>query len=587
MSTWQTVVIAVAIIQICLGTTTIYAKENAVCTAETNKVIESKIGYIRKDIPSFTIPPYKGQYYQDMVPYTLDLAEMATLTINGLTEMTDPCADCEQYFWVKFSRDPVVMVHDFSDGCQTKFLEALPLLRIVSGSNLNSQVDPVWMQTALKSIGPDGLYYLTTNNRPWALLGGWGDPVWKSDGSAINFSETSVTQFSVPTFCGRTIGAMTVYYLRDRNPLWKQTIENMIERLNQLAVDKGDYAYFPMGVFEPNASVPPDVSMPIGMGSGNCGWVIQGLAQYYQATGYEPARKLARKLAVYLKEHGRWYDTEGRFLEEQDPNNSSRTPYSKKHLNKYGGHFHIHALPILGILDYALAANDKEMLEFARKGFEYGRDSGNGSKLVGFFPENIEPNYPTSETCEIADMIALAVKLSQGGIGDYWDDADRWVRNQFVENQLTRIDWIMTRPQDGLVRKLEKRPVAFNETSEKAAERSIGGFAGWPSAGDWDPYDGGIMNCCTGNAARAIYYVWENIIDYKKNQLRINLLLNRVSPWADIYSHIPYKGQVDIKIKKTCASVAVRLPEWIEKGSQSVKCEIDGKQCQINGSSGK
>ncbi|MHB9070165.1 MAG: hypothetical protein ACYC54_07325 [Sedimentisphaerales bacterium] len=84
MSTWQTVVIAVAIIQICLGTTTIYAKENAVCTAETNKVIESKIGYIRKDIPSFTIPPYKGQYYQDMVPYTLDLAEMATLTINDL-----------------------------------------------------------------------------------------------------------------------------------------------------------------------------------------------------------------------------------------------------------------------------------------------------------------------------------------------------------------------------------------------------------------------------------------------------------------------------------------------------------------------
>ena len=39
-------------------------------------------------------------------------------------------------------------------------------------------------------------------------------------------------------------------------------------------------------------------------------------------------------------------------------------------------------------------------------------------------------------------MVALALKLSEAGLGDYWDDADRWGRNMLVEGQLTRGDWI-------------------------------------------------------------------------------------------------------------------------------------------------
>jgi hypothetical protein len=34
-------------------------------------------------------------------------------------------------------------------------------------------------------------------------------------------------------------------------------------------------------------------------------------------------------------------------------------------------------------------------------------------------------------------MIALSLELTRVRVGDYWDDADRWVRNQFAENQLT------------------------------------------------------------------------------------------------------------------------------------------------------
>src|SRR5262249_11198683 len=67
---------------------------------------------------------------------------------------------------------------------------------------------------------------------------------------------------------------------------------------------------------------------------------------------------------------------------------------------------------------------------------------------------------------------------------------------------------------------------------------------------------------CTGNGARSLYYVWERIVTHTDDRLHINLLLNRASPWGDVDSHLPYAGQVDVKVKVSC-KLAVRLPEWI------------------------
>ena len=47
-------------------------------------------------------------------------------------------------------------------------------------------------------------------------------------------------------------------------------------------------------------------------------------------------------------------------------------------------------------------------------------------------------------------MITLALNLSEAGAGDYWDDADRWIRNMFAEGQLTSTDWIYRIQELGL-----------------------------------------------------------------------------------------------------------------------------------------
>jgi len=183
----------------------------------------------------------------------------------------------------------------------------------------------------------------------------------------------------------------------------------------------------------------------------------------------------------------------------------------------------------------------------------------------------------TSELCEVAQMIALALKLTEAGAGDYWDDVDRWTRNMLAEGQLRRSDWIPRMCAAGLRGRVRPQPTRVDErfqTAEDMPERCIGAFAGWPTANDWYAGQGdGIMHCCTGNGTRALYYVWENILHHDSGKLRVNLLLNRASPWADVDSHIPYVGQVDVKIKEA-VDLSLRIPEWVAPGE--VRVQVNG-----------
>ena len=529
------------------------------------------IEYIRKEPLPFTIPPYDGDRYETWAPDTLDLAAMAELGIHGLTGPTDPEADYEVYWQANFFREPPIMWHDVDD-VQPKFMEALPLLRIITGSDLDDHVDAAWMRTLLRSVGPDGLVYMPLKGRPWAkrYVGpdGYPNPVWRRDGQTTTIDDESVTQVTHDWIAlGRLMSTMMVYYLRDKDEMWRDLVRKTVDRLSELAIQKEEYAYYPQGSFEPHASVQKNAEVPVGVKAGlAAGRLIQGLTHCYRFTGYQPALDLAGRLVAYVKDHGGFFDKEARFVDEA----------------RDIVHFHDHAIDLLFMLEYAIEAGDEDLAEFVRRGYEFGR--GHGSSTVGFFPEHIESipasySYPkvqrgslVSETCEVADMIALALKLTRLGIGDYWDDADRWVRNQFAENQLTRVDWVERIPKPQKTVGTE-----YYETDDRVAERNVGAFAGWPSANDWTIY-AGIQHCCTGNGARAIYYVWENILQMEDGVLKVNLLLNRASPWADVNSHIPYEGRVDLRIKQSCDRVLVRVPEWIETGSKDVTCRTNDQE---------
>jgi len=110
------------------------------------------------------------------VPDTLDLAERAKLAIHGLTSLAEPQKDYAIYWLVNFAADPPYMKLDAR--LTVKFMEDLPLLRIMTGSDLNRQVDRAWMESILHMAGPDGLIYSPSEDKK---SGGQDDPSGRFD----------------------------------------------------------------------------------------------------------------------------------------------------------------------------------------------------------------------------------------------------------------------------------------------------------------------------------------------------------------------------------------------------------------------
>lgn len=507
----------------------------------------SKIKYINPEVPKLKLPLYEGTRYEAQVPDTLDLAERAALAVNGLTGPTNPDADYELYWLASFGNNPPYMSHDWNDHVQIKFHEALPLMRLASGSHLNEEVDQRWMEIVIQMQGPDGLLYYPLVGRPWARNGvaleQFG-PLPEGD------------HYTEPYANGRLLGAIALYYKLTGDERWKKVGQRVVDGLTKQAIHQDDYAYFSTGQFGVNQVSDPKVAKESINPWMNMtfGWITIGLAQFYRVTGYEPALTLSGKLARYTRYHGQMFDSEGRFVGIQM-------------------HFHGHLHPLLGMLEYGMAAGDWEMIQFARKGYEFSIPQM--WPMVGYVSEFIDPEgYRTSEICGVADIIHVAVKLTLAGAADYWDDVDRWTRNQFADGQLTESEWVYK-----MADKLPPNPEFPNRayaSIEKVAERTVGGFAGWPSANDWQGHDRlSFMHCCTGNGTRAIYYVWKNILHYDRGKLRVNLLLNRASAWADVDSYIPYEGRVDVKAKSSC-DLAVRIPEWVR--AKGTRCQVNGKE---------
>lgn len=499
----------------------------------------SHIQYINPEISHVELPAYAGQRYEAMVPDTLDLQERASLAVHGMTNTADPESDYEIYWAALLNRKPVHMFHSWNDSCWSKYMDALPLLRLASGSTLNLHVERRWLEVLLHMQGPDGLLYFPKTGKPW-----WPDQCYGPTPPGEHYS------LVYPN--GRLLGAMAIYSLLSGNPLWEDAGKRVVDGLAELAVYQGDKAHFEWIQYGPGKQFAKAGRSAVTHNFASWfSWTIQGLANYYKVTGYEPAKTLSGKLARWILSDSDHFDSEGRFLPE--------------HSDTSMAHFHGHTMVLLSLLDYASITGDSGTVDFVRKSFEFAKD--HGDTTVGYFPEWLGGG--TAETCEVADMVALALKLSQAGVGDYWDAADRWIRNQFAEAQLLNGEWA-----DEMVKNLPVTPAGRHETTERVTQRMAGCFASQASANDWAgrPPEG-TQACCNGNGMRTIYYIWENILNDRDGKLRVNLLLNRASPWADVDSHLPCEGRVEVKVKRVC-DLSVRIPEWVTP--EQTRCQVNG-----------
>jgi hypothetical protein len=187
-------------------------------------------------------------------------------------------------------------------------------------------------------------------------------------------------------------------------------------------------------------------------------------------------------------------------------------------------------------------------MTFARDGYEWGRNRG--FARIGYMVDQ--------QGCTPPRYIALAIKLSDAGVGDYWEDVDQFARNHQSIMQFSREDadffWKNAAnhpapPPDG------PTDMGFC-TTERVMERAIGAYAG--------PDKFNLYLCCDSHGAMGLFYAWDGIIRYQDGTARVNLLLNRASPWMDIDSYLPYEGKAVLR-NKTAREAFVRIPLWVDR----------------------
>lgn len=545
------------------------------------------------------MPTYNGKSHDSEVPDTLDIVEVAKLTINAITNRINPEQGYLMYARDNFyARPPYMNMYWANDGASSaKHLEGLVLLRIMTGSEFNLDIDKGYMESYLEHTGDDGCYY-------------WLPDMFQNPGTPAPFDEP----FGSVDHEGRLILSLCMWYQHDHNPLWKTLIEKKIVRLNTLAIHEGDFAYFtnrPNKGWEVNFTrkdTAETVKDPAG-GRGRFATIqsahqinfmlTRSLCIYYKISGYTLALDLAGKLIRGVLNHTKGFLDDGRWLID---------------------HFHTAVASLMAFLDYALIVKDEKIITLVKRCYEYAKAAGDA--VVGYFPEcaggsDTGLEHRLCESCEVADMIGLALKLTLTGIGEYWDDVEHWVRNQFVENQLTedklrtmminllvnnktfspspRLEWQRKRLEESIQKAREQniqlriddnlRIIAEGDVDiQKYLEpymsgeihKTIGTFSGWAYANDW----GGFSQhaCCTGNASRTIYWIWDSILTKDNDTVKVNLLLNRCSPWADVASYLPYEGKIELKVKEAI-NAAVRIPDWTDRSK--VVCKINGTETEF------
>ena len=244
----------------------------------------------------------------------------------------------------------------------------------------------------------------------------------------------------------------------------------------------------------------------------------------------------------------------------------------------FWGHYHGRAGALRGLLEYAIIADDWRVKEFVRDGYEWARH--HGIHRLGVFPGG---NGGT-EGCTVADMVGLAVRLTDAGAGDYWDDVDQYARNGLLEIQavdkeeMERVSQAgPERPKnapwggEGEMRRRVGGVLPGQETTERVIERSVGAYGHLVGARYLYPR---LMHCCTSNGPQGLYYAWEGIVRNEgSDTAQVNLWLNRRSPWVDVWSWLPYEGRLVVR-NKGMRRIMVRVPGWVPRGE--LRCRLNG-----------
>jgi hypothetical protein len=441
---------------------------------------------------------------------------------------------------------------DFVISTPPLLARALPMLRIMTGISVSPEIDAKVMDGIFSHIGEDSLWYSHFFHTKYPKTKRYG----------THYYPLSDEDFAPMQGNFHLIWAMLVWHQLDPDPTWENRIVKLIEGWNKVLFHGDDYVYIPDNMIGEAFSYPrsgwrPGLTRePPREVCGEEGSLfdtfrtpVRGLSSWPDFGGDKDALDLARKFVNFVLQEKFWIDAGHASF--------SAESHLLPHHSTEWVHLHAHLSMLWILLEYARVAEDDSLMNFVREGYEYARTQG--MPKFGCLQH-------ITEVCASHDMIALAIRLCEVGVADYWEDVDQYLRNQFIEHQYARPDLLQQMGNHAV-----ESPVNVPyEISDQPIEKYVGYFASTVSP---TLVDNWTALCCMLNGSMALYFVWKSMLQCEDDIAQVNLLLNRASPMLDIDSYLPHQGKVVLKNKKA-KRILVRIPRWVRR--QAIKSTRNG-----------
>ncbi len=502
------------------------------------------------------------------IPADIDLTRMAGWALNYLIETPrknlgyEPVFQCHpiQCPPVPQGQDPVV-------ACDTdaRMDWEWYYMRDVTGSTRGAEVETAFHQRIRQYIDADGKV--------------WSHPGCFNEG---NINAKYDKKDVVIHIWGATkiLKSLSEDYLRTKNPESAALAHKVMLALKHIATwdDKGRcWIRCGMGALNPDGSIVPN------------GWnrqpapIVEPLVTYWLATGdregLDFAQAYAEGMMNNLQPDGIKFQQDGREIAGGFP---------------FGAHSHATMHSVWGVAHLGVVLRDSKYVDFARNVWDGLLRRGTGT---GWFPAGPDS---CNETCCVSDMISTATLIAQGGHSEYFDYAERYLRN-YISN----LQFIVTPAFESYYRARNKSAGETQlENGLTELRKFQGGVIGGSGLNDFEnQLLGGVsgfemFGCCAPEGMRAIYTAWLNTIDhYGQSPLGpagvyVNLSFDRDSKWGRVVSFMPEAGRLTVKAAVKDVFF-LRPPRWAPReqvhaflGTQAVPANWSGEYVRFDALAG-
>ena len=319
-----------------------------------------------------------------------------------------------------------------------------------------------------------------------------------------------------------------IYWYRDsEEEQILQLADGIVSGLFNLSSQKGQIRIFPQKLIRQS-----------GMGIYNPGTLIDPLTRYFELTGNLKAYILASGLTRFMLDPANGY-------------------FNGKHNIMVS--FRTAAAVMNGLSKFASLSREPELI--TRVKCLHDQMAG---KCTSF------GSTPCTEpACTDMELNWSALSLIRLGYDEYWDQIDRFIRNQTAEAQfLDPSEWVREKAlKGGRMNKsrwvTEQYPADLlkppYDDYDQVVERCVGGFM-WATAREHLFIPASVMLCCSSHALRSFEIIMENALQEKATGIFVNLHFNFENLIGEIVSYEPYLGKTVVIPKKDC-DLYIRIPE--------------------------